>query len=132
MTYTISRYWVMVMVMHIMVETPSNWAINIVMLAEHASIERVFNLHTDGNYNLLVDIWYEQKILHNPHATNYGKQAACSFGLWLVACAGIFWEKSIVGWLLMVYLFWENSTAVLQHLAVIKSGIPNKLRTPAE
>jgi hypothetical protein len=31
--------------------------------------------------------------------------------VWLVADAGLFWEISIAGWLLVVGLFWEKSTA---------------------
>jgi hypothetical protein len=30
--------------------------------------------------------------------------------VWLVAGAGLFWEKSTAGWLLMAGLFWEKST----------------------
>jgi hypothetical protein len=37
--------------------------------------------------------------------------SACSFGWWLMAGAGLFWEKSTVGWLLMTGLLWEKSTA---------------------
>jgi hypothetical protein len=37
--------------------------------------------------------------------------SACSFGWWLMAGAGLFWEKSIAGWLLVADLFWEKSTA---------------------
>jgi hypothetical protein len=36
--------------------------------------------------------------------------AACSFGWLLVAGADLFWEKSTIGWLLVVGLFWEKST----------------------
>jgi hypothetical protein len=36
---------------------------------------------------------------------------ACSFGWWLMAGAGLFWEKSTVGLLLVADLFWEKSTA---------------------
>jgi hypothetical protein len=36
---------------------------------------------------------------------------ACSFGWWLMAGAGLFWEKSTVDWLLMSGLLWEKSTA---------------------
>jgi hypothetical protein len=35
----------------------------------------------------------------------------CSFGWWLMVGVDLFWEKSIVGWLLMAGLFWEKSTA---------------------
>jgi hypothetical protein len=35
---------------------------------------------------------------------------ACSFGWWLMAGAGLFWEKSTVGWLLLAGLFCEKST----------------------
>jgi hypothetical protein len=34
--------------------------------------------------------------------------AACSFGWWLMAGAGLFWEKSTVVWFLMADLFWEK------------------------
>jgi hypothetical protein len=39
------------------------------------------------------------------------KSSACSVGWWLMAGAGLFWEKSTAGWLLMADLFWEKSTA---------------------
>jgi hypothetical protein len=35
---------------------------------------------------------------------------ACSFGWWLMAGAGLFWEKSTAGWLLVAGLLWEKST----------------------
>jgi hypothetical protein len=41
------------------------------------------------------------------------KLAACSFGWWLMTCADLLWEKSIVDWLLVAGLFWEKSTADL-------------------
>jgi hypothetical protein len=36
---------------------------------------------------------------------------AYSVGWWLMAGAGLFWEKSTAGWLLVADLFWEKSTA---------------------
>jgi hypothetical protein len=36
---------------------------------------------------------------------------ACSFGWWLMAGAGLFWEKSTADWLLVAGLLWEKSTA---------------------
>jgi hypothetical protein len=35
---------------------------------------------------------------------------ARSFGWWLMAGAGLFWEESTAGWLLVAGLFWEKST----------------------
>jgi hypothetical protein len=35
---------------------------------------------------------------------------ARSFGWWLMAGAGLFWEKSTAGWLLVAGLFWSKST----------------------
>jgi hypothetical protein len=47
-----------------------------------------------------------------PHAgSSSTHEAACSVGWWLMADAGLFWEKSTVGWLLMADFFWEKSTA---------------------
>jgi hypothetical protein len=39
------------------------------------------------------------------------RQPACSVGWWLMAGAGLFWENSTAGWLLVAGLFWEKSTA---------------------
>jgi hypothetical protein len=36
--------------------------------------------------------------------------SACSDGWWLMTGAGLFWEKSTVGWLMVAGLFWEKST----------------------
>jgi hypothetical protein len=36
---------------------------------------------------------------------------ACMFGWWLMTSAGLFWEKSTAGWLLVAGLLWEKSTA---------------------
>jgi hypothetical protein len=36
--------------------------------------------------------------------------SACPFGWWLMAGAGLFWDKSTVGWLLMTDLLWKKST----------------------
>jgi hypothetical protein len=41
----------------------------------------------------------------------YRQLAACSVGWWLMAGAGLFWEKSTAGWLLVAGLFWEKNTA---------------------
>jgi hypothetical protein len=38
------------------------------------------------------------------------RRVACSVGWWLMAGAGLFWEKSTAGRLLVVGLFWEKST----------------------
>jgi hypothetical protein len=38
------------------------------------------------------------------------KVKASSFGWWLMAGAGLFWEKSTAVWLLVADLFWEKST----------------------
>jgi hypothetical protein len=35
---------------------------------------------------------------------------ACSVGRWLMAGAGVFWEKSTAGWLLVAGLMWEKNT----------------------
>jgi hypothetical protein len=40
---------------------------------------------------------------------------ACSVGWWLMAGAGLFWEKSTAGWLLVAGSFWEKSTAGWSH-----------------
>jgi hypothetical protein len=45
-----------------------------------------------------------------PHLSSPSQLAACSFGWWLMAGAGLFWEKSTAGWLLVADLFWEKST----------------------
>jgi hypothetical protein len=36
---------------------------------------------------------------------------ACSVGWWLMAGAGLLWEKSTAGWLLVAGSLWEKSTA---------------------
>jgi hypothetical protein len=47
-------------------------------------------------------------IFNNHVVTSPG---ACSFGWWLMAGAGLFWEKSTASWLLVVDLLWEKSIA---------------------
>jgi hypothetical protein len=48
---------------------------------------------------------------HVAPSSNQIELPACSFGWWLMAGAGLFWEKSTAGWLLVAGLFWEKSTA---------------------
>jgi hypothetical protein len=44
-------------------------------------------------------------INHHPHQPCDFNLAACSFGWWLMAGAGLFSEKSTIGWLLVACLF---------------------------
>jgi hypothetical protein len=37
--------------------------------------------------------------------------------------AGLFWEKSTAGWLLVASLFWEKSTAGSEHGEICGTGI---------
>jgi hypothetical protein len=54
---------------------------------------------------------------------------ACSFGWWLMAGAGLLWEKSTADWLMVAGLFWEKSTVgwwlISQaNMALLASGVP--------
>jgi hypothetical protein len=54
----------------------------------------------------------KESIKHRlPPAGGVRAPSACSVGWCLVAGAGLFWEKSTAGWLLVADLLWEKSTA---------------------
>jgi hypothetical protein len=50
-------------------------------------------------------------VLKGAYGRRPHRPTACSVGWWLMAGAGLFWEKSTAGWLLVADLLWEKSTA---------------------
>jgi hypothetical protein len=59
-------------------------------------------------------IWYAWCLSYHPNSvtqiktSDWAKRTACSVGWWLMAGAGLFWEKSTAGWLRVAVLFWEK------------------------
>jgi hypothetical protein len=52
-----------------------------------------------------------KELVRRQHDNNSSRNNQLGLFVWLVAGAGLFWEESTAGWLLVAGLFWDKSTA---------------------